>query len=122
VCGEIDNKFELLLVDGNILEDIQIVSIWNQNLKKLLLLVFSNLNLQCICLVIGEFCCFIFTKFHDLVKYFWKWILTFCIMKNIVVTTKVIQVCSPCFIHHCSSVITFITKKNERGFQSLCQT
>jgi hypothetical protein len=27
VCGEIDNKFELLLVDGNILEDIQIVSI-----------------------------------------------------------------------------------------------
>jgi len=27
VCGKIDSKFELLLVDGNILEDIQIVSI-----------------------------------------------------------------------------------------------
>jgi hypothetical protein len=27
VCGEIDSKFELLLVDGNNLEDIQIVSL-----------------------------------------------------------------------------------------------
>jgi hypothetical protein len=56
VCDEIDSKFELLVANGNNPKDIQIVSFWKSRFLKTIAFGFFQLDLWCICLVVGEFC------------------------------------------------------------------
>jgi hypothetical protein len=45
VCGEIDNKFELLVVNGSNPKDIQIVSFWKSRFLKSIVLGIFQLEL-----------------------------------------------------------------------------